>query len=129
LHYSIRINRNLFGLRGTKHMGWITIFIRGNTGCGPDIMRQMEHSNIVHLPGTIIGEDNIGLYWVDEKTNLRDFKKAIGSKTIFKHRLRFFSSLEQLNEFYGETPDDSATSEEEVIHPPGVEGIQYKHSA
>lgn len=111
-------------------MGWKTIYIHGNTGCGPDIMRQMEHSNIIHMPGTIVGEDNIGLYWVDEKTDLRAFKKAIGSKTIFKHRLRFFSSLEKLNEFYDGSPDESFTPQEEaMIHTMSVEETHYKHTA
>ena len=111
-------------------MGWKTIYIHGNTGCGPDIMRHMENSNIIHMPGTIVGEDNIGLYWVDEKTNLRDFKKAIGSKVIFKHRLRFFPSLEKLNEFYDGKPDESFTPQEEaMIHNMGTDETIYKHTA
>lgn len=108
-------------------MGWKTIYIHGNTGCGPDIMRHMEHSDIIHMPGTIVGEDNIGLYWVDEKTGLRDFKKAIGSKTIFKYRLRFFTSLEKLNEYYDGRSDESFTPQEEaMIHTMEAE---YKHTA
>jgi len=111
-------------------MGWKTIYIHGNTGCGPFIMRHMEHSDIIHMPGTIVGEDNIGLYWVDEKTSLRDFKEAIGSKTIFKYRLRFFSSLEKLNEFYNGRPDESFTPQEEaMIHTMSMEATQSKHTA
>lgn len=111
-------------------MGWKTIYIHGNTGCGPDIMRHMEHSDIIHMPGTIVGEDNIGLYWVDEKTDLRDFKKAIGSKTIFKHRLRFFSSLEKLNEYYEGRPDDSLTPQEKAMtQARSMNETHYKHTA
>lgn len=82
------------------------------------------------MPGTIEGEDNIGLYWVDEKTSIRAFKEAIGSKTIFKHRLRFFSSLEQLNDFYDMRPNDSFTAQEEaMIRTMSQEEPRYKHSA
>lgn len=113
-----------------NYMGWIQIYIHGNKGCGPDILRQMEHSDLTFMPGTIEGEDNIGLYWVDEKTTIRAFKEAIGSKTIFKHRLRFFTSLEKLNEFYDEKPSESFTAQEEaMIRTMSQEETRYKHSA
>jgi hypothetical protein len=113
-----------------NYMGWIQIYIHGNTGCGPDILRQMQHSNINYMPGTIEGEDNIGLYWVDEKTTIRAFKEAIGSKTIFKHRLRFFSSLEKLNEFYDAKPSESFTAQEQaMIRTMTSEETRYKHTA
>ena len=111
-------------------MGWIQIFIHGKSGCGPDILRQMEHSDLTFMPGTIEGEENIGLYWVDEKTTIRAFKEAIGSKTIFKHRLRFFPSLEMLNEFYDEKPSESFTPQEEaMMRTMSTEETRYKHSA
>ena len=108
-------------------MGWKTIYIHGKTGCGPEIMRHMEHSD---MPGTVEGEPNIGLYWVDEKTTLRSFKEAIGSKTIFKYRLRFFSSLEKLNDFYDDKPSESLTAQEEaMIRTMSAEETRYKHTA
>lgn len=82
------------------------------------------------MPGTIEGEANIGLYWVDEKTTIRAFKEAIGSKTIFKYRLRFFSSLEMLNEFYDEKPNESLSPQEvAMIRNMSQEEARYKHSA
>ncbi len=96
-------------------MGWKTIYIHGKSGCGPEILRHMKQSDIIHMPGTVEGEENIGLYWVDEKTSMRDFKKAIGSKTIFKYRLRFFSSLEKLNEYYNGRPNELFTPQEEAM--------------
>jgi len=96
-------------------MGWVTIYIHGKSGCGPEILRHMEQSDIIFMPGTVEGEENIGLYWVDEKTSVRDFKKAIGSKTVFKYRLRFFPSLEKLNEFQDEKPNDLLTPQEEAM--------------
>jgi hypothetical protein len=113
-----------------ENMGWTTIYIHGRSGCGPEILRHMEQSDIIHMPGTVEGEENIGLYWVDEKTSLRDFKKAIGSKTVFKYRLRFFSSLEKLNEFYSGRQDESFTPQEEaMIHTMSAEETLYKYSA
>jgi hypothetical protein len=113
-----------------NYMGWIQIFIHGKAGCGPEILRQMEHSDITFMPGTIEGEANIGLYWVDEKTTIRAFKEAIGSKTIFKYRLRFFSSLEMLNEFYDEKRNESLSPQEEaMIRTMSQEETRYKHSA
>lgn len=113
-----------------NYMGWIQIYIHGNSGCGPDILRQMQHSDLTFMPGTIEGEENIGLYWVDENTTIRAFKEAIGSKTIFKHRLRFFSSLEKLNEFYDEKPGESFTAQEkDMIRAMNLEETRYKHSA
>jgi hypothetical protein len=90
----------------------------------------MEHSDITFMPGTVEGEENIGLYWVDEKTTLRQFKEAVGAKTIFKYRLRFFTSLEKLNEFYDEKSSDSLTPQEEaMIQMMGLDETRYKHSA
>lgn len=109
-------------------MGWIQIFIHGNAGCGPDIMRQMAQSGIKHMPGTIAEDENVGLYWVDEKTTMRDFKKAIGSKTIWKHRLHFFTSLEKLNEYYDCQAPESLTPQEAALIN-SMEETPYRHSA
>jgi hypothetical protein len=109
-------------------MGWIQIFIHGNTGCGPDIMRQMAHSNIIHMPGTIAEDENVGLYWVDEKTTMRAFKKGIGSKTIWKHRLRFFTSLEKLNEYYECETGESFTPQEKALIN-SMEDSRFRNSA
>ena len=111
-------------------MAWATIYIHGKSGCGPEILRQVEHSDITFMPGTVEGEENIGLYWVDEKTTMREFKEAVGSKTIFKYRLRFFTSLEKLNEFYDEKPSEFFTPQEEaMIQTMSLDETRYRHSA
>ncbi len=96
-------------------MGWITIYIHGKAGCGPEILHHVKQSEIDFMPGLVAAEENIGLYWVDENVSLRDFKVAIGSKTVFKYRLRFFASLEKLNDFIREKGSDSFTPQEEAI--------------
>ncbi len=56
-----------------------------------------------HLPGSP-ESDSVCLVWVDERTSLRDLKKAIGSKTVFKYRLQFYPSIEK---YYASLPKDS----------------------
>ena len=80
-------------------MGWSTLYIYGNPGFEQEVLDRLERSSIGFMPGSMSGEQNISLYWVDERSNVRAFKKAIGSETIFKYRLRLFTSLESLHEF------------------------------
>jgi hypothetical protein len=77
-------------------MGWGTLYVYGKPGFEQEVLDQLEHSSIGFMPGSMSGEQNIALYWVDERTSMRDFKKAIGSEIVFKYRLRFFNSLESL---------------------------------
>lgn len=61
------------------------------------------------MPGFIespLGELPSDLYWVDGKVDMRTFKETIGGKLIWKHRLRFYASLEafQLSKQEKESP-------------------------
>ncbi len=119
-------------------MGWGTLYIYGKPGFEQEVLDQLEHSSIGFMPGSVSGEQNVALYWVDERTNMRDFKKAIGSEIVFKYRLRFFSSLESLHEFQEQqiSYHDSFTPQEQALirqmshwdetHP---NHQHYKHSA
>jgi|JI6StandDraft_1071083.scaffolds.fasta_scaffold01049_4 hypothetical protein len=119
-------------------MGWSTLYIYGKPGCEHEVLDQLERSSIGFMPGSMSGEKNIALYWVDERTTLRDFKKAIGSEIVFKYRLRFFNSLESLHEFQDQriNSNDSFTPQEQALirqmshwdetHP---DHQHYKHSA
>lgn len=80
-------------------MGWSTLYAHGKPGFEQAVLNQLEHSSIGFMPGSMGSEDNIALYWVDEHTNIRDFKKAVGSKLVLKYRLRFFDSLESLQQY------------------------------
>jgi hypothetical protein len=35
------------------------------------------------------------LYWLNDKIELREMKKAVGSKLVWKYRLKFYASLEE----------------------------------
>lgn len=48
------------------------------------------------------------LYWITSRITLRDFKLAIGSKLIWKYRLRFMENVEDLVE----KQNDSLTKKE-----------------
>lgn len=79
-------------------MNWITIYIKGRSGFRDEVKKKLENSGLNLLPGYIDHSLSRGahdLYWVDEKTDLRSFKKTIGSKLIWKYRLRFYTNLEE----------------------------------
>jgi hypothetical protein len=78
-------------------MNWITIYISGKPGFEKEVTDNLEGSDFAFMPGSL--EDNgLALYWINEHADLRDFKKAIGSKTVFKYRLHFYSSVEEFVE-------------------------------
>ena len=78
-------------------MGWITVYIRGKVGYESEVFRNLEHSGYSFLPG-FSNERGLTLFWINDSGSLRPFKKAIGSKTIFKYRLRFFLNIEEFVE-------------------------------
>jgi len=78
-------------------MGWVTVYIRGKNGFKSDVLRELDHARIEALPG-YANERGVALYWIPENLSLREFKKAIGAKTIFKHRLKFYLTVEEFVE-------------------------------
>jgi hypothetical protein len=77
-------------------MIWSTVYIKGKEGFEREVIHQLEKSGFSFLPGT--EEQGLSLFWVDHLAKLREFKMAIGSKTIFTYRLRFFLSIEEAEE-------------------------------
>ena len=65
------------------------------------------------MPG-YTNETGLILFWVDEASSLRSFKKAIGAKTIFKYRLRFFPNEEAFmaSKYHEKDQDVSSENEE-----------------
>lgn len=80
-------------------MNWSTIYIKGLGDFREDVKRKLEHSRLNVMPGSLGASTEspytYDLYWVDEKTNCRDFRKAIGARIVWKYRLRFYRSLEE----------------------------------
>lgn len=78
-------------------MNWTTFYISGNTDFRSEVRRKLRHSDLPNMPGFIEcppTEAPCDLYWVDSTADLRTFKETIGGKLIWKHRLRFYASLE-----------------------------------
>ena len=78
-------------------MNWKTIYITGRPKFQAEVRRRLSHSNLSFMPGYV---DNTtatvtnDLYWLNKHTELREMKEAIGSKTVWKYRLKFYANLE-----------------------------------
>jgi hypothetical protein len=80
-----------------RTMGWVTLYITGKGDFREEVREQLEKSDLDIMPGytgMVSPEEVHDLYWVDEKTDVRAFKEAIGSKLVWKYRLHFFPSFE-----------------------------------
>jgi hypothetical protein len=73
-------------------MSWTTIYIKGTKGFEPEVLRHLEKSGFSFLPGSNM-DNGFSLYWINDRSQLREFKKAISAKTIFKYRLRFYTDM------------------------------------
>jgi hypothetical protein len=94
-------------------MSWNTIYITGKSGFKEEILKSLENSDLPFMPGSTGNEQDISLFWIDDSLSLRDFKKAIGSKVVFKYRLQFFNHLEELQGEQEKKP--SLTPREEAM--------------
>jgi len=77
-------------------MGWVTIYISGKPDFEQEVLHKLGQSGFSFLPGSS-DDGELALYWVNDTAKLRDFKKAIGAKTVFKYRLRFYNSVESFH--------------------------------
>lgn len=75
-------------------MEWITVYISGKPGFKEEVQKNIESSRFPIMPGASESE-SLSLFWIDDRASLRDLKKAIGSKTLFKYRLQFYPSIEK----------------------------------
>jgi len=95
-------------------MEWVTVYIAGKPGFKEEVLRNLEGSRFPFMPGTA-ENDSLYLFWMDERSSLRDFKKAIGSKTVFKYRLQFYPSLEKYNEAKKSNPETTFSKQEKDL--------------
>jgi hypothetical protein len=90
-----------------KTMNWIPLYIVGNEGFCVEVRKKISQSDIELMPGyTGAMADGYDLYWMDENTNIRSVKEAIGSKLVWKYRLRFMG----LQDFIESQHDHNPTS-------------------
>jgi hypothetical protein len=120
------------GVEQNRIMNWNTLYVKGNRGFEEEVLYNLEHSRLVFMPGSVTGLSNVSLFWVDEKATLRDFKKAIGAKTVFKYRLLFFSTLEEVEQLDEKTTPALTSQEAAMIRKMeqwDEDHDVYKHSA
>lgn len=115
---------------GVFSMEWTTIYIAGKPGFKDEVLENLERSNFPYMPGSP-ESDSLYLLWVDDRTALRDLKKAIGSKTVFKYRLNFYPSLEKYFESIRNKKKEIAFTpqEEALIQSMASNQLEYRYSA
>lgn len=77
-------------------MSWTTLYIAGKPGFKEEVLKNLDDASFSYLPGNTEGDSDLLLLWVDESLNLRDLKKAIGGKTLFRYRLHFYNTVNQV---------------------------------
>jgi hypothetical protein len=78
-------------------MNWTTIYIAGRSEFQAEVRKKLEHSDLDFMHGYVDNTTAIvahDLYWLNDQTELRALKEAIGSKLVWKYRLKFYTSLE-----------------------------------
>lgn len=79
-------------------INWATLYITGKRDFREEVRKRIANSKLNVMPGYVeqsVGENFYDLYWLDEAASLRDVKEVIGSKLIWRYRLRFYNDLEQ----------------------------------
>ena len=81
-----------------ENMSWTTVYISGQGDFRQEARKKLEHSDQRYMQGYIessMEDKTHDLFWLDDRTNLREFKEAISAKLIWKYRMRFFTTLEE----------------------------------
>lgn len=94
-------------------MGWVTVYIKGRKGFQDGVVSKLKGA---WLLGSSQPDSDLVMFWVPEATNLRTLKVAIGSKLIFKHRLRFFTDLDTHVKFKKPPSNEFSTAEHELVN-------------
>lgn len=80
-----------------KTMNWTIVYITGRRDFQEEVRKKLEHSDLKFMPGYVDNSSaavNHDLYWLSDQTEVREMKEAIGSKLVWKYRLRFHTNLE-----------------------------------
>lgn len=73
-------------------MTWKIVYVTGREGFDEELATNLRGSEINFLPGSFDAEGTY-LVWVTEDALLADIKKTVGTRTIFKYRMRFFPTV------------------------------------
>jgi len=94
-------------------MSWTTLYITGKPGFKEKVLEGLEGNDLPIMPGSTGSEQEVILFWIDDTLPLHDYKKAIGSKVVFKYRLQFFSTEEEWQQL--QKKNESLTSREKTM--------------
>jgi hypothetical protein len=94
-------------------MSWNTLYITGKPGFKQEVLKSLEDSDLAVMPGSTGNEQEAILFWIDDSLPLRELKKEIGGKIIFKYRLHFFNTQEEWQQ--AQEKKSSLTSREEAM--------------
>jgi hypothetical protein len=87
-------------------MSWTTIYITGRPAFQPKVRKRLKHSGVDFMPGYVDNSTSTvtrDLYWLHDQTELRVMKAAVGSKLVWKYRLKFYASLEDFLQSHDNT--------------------------
>src|SRR5258708_4617109 len=76
-----------------------TIYIKGIKKYKESLIKGLKKSDLTegidYIQG-LAGKDH-ALYWINENLELKEFKLAISAKYVWKHRMRFYDTIEEMN--------------------------------
>lgn len=76
-----------------------TIYVKGIGKFKKKLKKGLDKSELIEGTDYIEGNHNeeFGLIWCRDDLSLRDLKLAISAKYIWKYRMRFYSTIEEMN--------------------------------
>src|SRR5215468_7805694 len=86
------------------------VYIIGNPGFAAQLNREL-HDNTMYIRGQAtveVPEKEVQLYWISNRKQLRDFKRAVGANLVWKFRLHFYFDLEKFAQEPDQTDEWSA---------------------
>lgn len=101
-----------FTSEGSELMGWKTLYATGRSGFASRLVDALDASGENFLPGSS-GENDVYMFWVTEHFSLSKLKIALGSKRIFKYRLRFFNDVSTFTLFTEKNRKKNFTPDQE----------------
>lgn len=95
-------------------MGWTTVYIKGKSGFEGEVLDRLNGSDFPFMPGTSY-EKGLMLCWIPDTKTIRSFKQVIGSRIVFRYRLRFYSNVEDfIEQGHNKESNQKARTQEEV---------------
>jgi hypothetical protein len=85
-------------LSSEKNKKMKTVYVKGQTHYKKYVRKSLSKSKLREGLDFIegLGSNEFGLFWINEKMKVRDFKRAVGARTIWKFRVKFYESFEEM---------------------------------